>query len=62
MNQARSEGRSPRRAWSHGTQTPSRAQNSLYSDATDPATRWIEATVRRYAKTETLMLASIDCL
>jgi hypothetical protein len=30
--------------------------------ATDPATTWAEQTVRRYGKTETLMLAVIDCL
>jgi SRSO17 transposase len=30
--------------------------------ATDPATAWTQATVRRYQKTETLMLHSIDCL
>jgi hypothetical protein len=30
--------------------------------ATDPATEWTEATVRRYARTETLTLTAIDCL
>ena len=35
---------------------------ALAAIATDPATRWIEATVRRYAKTETMMLHEIDCL
>jgi len=30
--------------------------------ATDPATSWTAAAVRRYAKTETLMLHTIDCL
>ncbi len=35
---------------------------SLAQIATDPATTWTEATVRRYAKTETLMLHQIDCL
>ncbi len=30
--------------------------------ATDPATEWTAQTVRRYAKTETVMLATIDCL
>ena len=30
--------------------------------ATDPATSWVEHTVRRYAKTETLQLAVIGCL
>jgi hypothetical protein len=30
--------------------------------ATDPATSWVEHTVRRYGKTETLKLAVTDCL
>lgn len=30
--------------------------------ATDPATSWVEHTVRRYGNTETLKLAAIDCL
>src|SRR5579875_584251 len=30
--------------------------------ALDPATQWVEQTVRRYGKTETLMLHVIDCL
>jgi SRSO17 transposase len=30
--------------------------------ATDPATRWTQATVRRYAKSETVMFHTIDCL
>ena len=34
----------------------------LVEIATDPGTAWTEATVRRYAKTETVMLHSIDCL
>jgi hypothetical protein len=35
---------------------------SLAKIATDPATQWVEHTVRRYGKTETLKLAIIDCL
>jgi hypothetical protein len=35
---------------------------SLAEIALDPATRWVEQTVRRYGKTDTLMLATIDCL
>jgi SRSO17 transposase len=35
---------------------------SLTQVATSAATRWFEATVRRYGKTETLMLCQIDCL
>ncbi len=35
---------------------------SLAQIATDPATEWSEATVRRYGKTETLMLHALDCL
>jgi hypothetical protein len=35
---------------------------SLAAIATDPTTAWVEQTVRRYGKTETLMLAVIDCL
>ncbi len=35
---------------------------SLAQIATDPATEWTAATVRRYGKTETLMLHQIDCL
>jgi len=35
---------------------------SLAEIAASPATRWVEQTVRRYGKTETLMLAVIDCL
>jgi DDE superfamily endonuclease len=35
---------------------------SLDKLALDPATEWVEHTVRRYGKTETLMLAEIDCL
>ena len=35
---------------------------SLAQIATDPATEWTQATVRRYGKTETLMLCEIDCL
>jgi len=35
---------------------------SLAEIATDPATEWVEQTVRRYGKTETLKLAVIDCL
>jgi hypothetical protein len=35
---------------------------SLAQIATDPATRWSAATVRRYAKTEELMLTTIECL
>jgi SRSO17 transposase len=34
----------------------------LAAIANDPTTTWTAATVRRYAKTETLMLAAIDCL
>src|ERR1019366_9332496 len=30
--------------------------------ATSPATRWVEHTVRRYGKTETLLLHTLDCL
>ncbi len=35
---------------------------SLTQIATDPATRWTATTIRRYDKTETVMLHSIDCL
>ncbi len=35
---------------------------NLAAIATDPATVWTAATVRRYAKTETMMLHEIDCL
>ena len=35
---------------------------SLSEIAKDPATPWTAATVRRYGKTETLMLHTIDCL
>ncbi|MDQ3093390.1 MAG: transposase, partial [Actinomycetota bacterium] len=35
---------------------------SLAKIAADPATAWTAATVRRYTKTETLMLHAIDCL
>ena len=35
---------------------------SLGEIATNPATAWVEHTVRRYGKTETLKLAIIDCL
>jgi DDE superfamily endonuclease len=35
---------------------------SLAELAASPATEWVEQTVRRYGKTETLMLAVIDCL
>ena len=35
---------------------------SLAKIALDPATRWTEHAVRRYGKTETLMLHTIDCL
>ena len=35
---------------------------TLTKIATDPATEWTAATVRRYARTETLMLHTIDCL
>jgi SRSO17 transposase len=35
---------------------------SLTQIATDPATQWTQATVRRYAKSETLMLCEIACL
>jgi SRSO17 transposase len=35
---------------------------SLAQIATSPATQWAEQTVRRYGKTETLMLGTIDCL
>ncbi len=35
---------------------------SLAKIAQHPATQWTEATVRRYAKSETLTLATIDCL
>jgi hypothetical protein len=35
---------------------------SLAEIATSPATQWVEQTVRRYGKTETLALAVIDCL
>ncbi|MCA1678960.1 MAG: transposase [Actinobacteria bacterium] len=35
---------------------------TLAQIATDPATKWTAHTVRRYAKTETLTLATIDCL
>jgi hypothetical protein len=35
---------------------------SLAQIATDPATEWMQATVRRYQKTETLMLCEIGCL
>ena len=43
------------RKW--GTKLP-----SLDKIALDPATEWVEQTVRRYGKTETLMLADIDWL
>ena len=36
--------------------------SKLEKIATDPATEWTEATVRRYAKTETVMAHTIDCL
>jgi len=39
-----------------------RRLGALAQIATDPATRWAEAAVRRYGKTETLKLATIDCL
>jgi SRSO17 transposase len=35
---------------------------SLTQVATSAATRWVEATARRYGKTETLALCQIDCL
>jgi hypothetical protein len=35
---------------------------SLAQIATDPATVWVEATVRRYGKTETLTVCALDCL
>ena len=35
---------------------------SLTQVATSAATRWFEATVRRYGKTETLTLCQLDCL
>jgi hypothetical protein len=35
---------------------------SLAQIATDPATRWTEATVQRYGKTESVMVHTIDCL
>jgi SRSO17 transposase len=35
---------------------------NLAAIAADPATAWTAATVRRYAKTETVMLHEIDCL
>jgi len=35
---------------------------SLAHIASDPATHWVATTVRRYGKTETLMLCAIDCL
>lgn len=35
---------------------------SLAQIASDPATHWVATTVRRYGKTETLMLCAIDCL
>ncbi len=35
---------------------------SLAGIALDPTTEWVEQTVRRYGKTETLKLAVIDCL
>ncbi|WP_422653128.1 IS701 family transposase [Actinocrinis sp.] len=35
---------------------------SLAEIATSPATEWVEHAVRRYGKTETLMLTTIDCL
>ena len=35
---------------------------SLAQIATDQATEWSEATLRRYGKTETLMLCQVDCL
>jgi hypothetical protein len=35
---------------------------SLTRIATDPATCWVEQTVRRYGKTDTLKLTTIDCL
>lgn len=35
---------------------------SLANIATDPATQWTATTVRRYGKSETLMLCTIDCL
>jgi SRSO17 transposase len=35
---------------------------SLTQIAADPATKWVEHTVGRYGKTETLKLAPIDCL
>lgn len=43
------------RKW--GAQLPKLAEIAL-----DPATGWIEHTVRRYGKTETVKLAVIDCL
>jgi SRSO17 transposase len=35
---------------------------SLTEIATSPATEWIEQVARRYGKTETVMLAALDCL
>lgn len=35
---------------------------SLAQIAADPATEWSEASVRRYGKTETLLLCQVDCL
>ena len=35
---------------------------SLAGIAADPATEWVVHTLRRYGKTETVMLATIDCL
>jgi hypothetical protein len=39
-----------------------RRLQSLAQIATDPTTEWTAASVRRYGKTETLMLYTIDCL
>jgi hypothetical protein len=35
---------------------------SLAQIATDPATQWVEHTVRRYGNSETLLLHTLDCL
>jgi hypothetical protein len=39
-----------------------RRHPSLAEIAVDPATQWVEQAVRRYGKTETLLLHTIDCL
>jgi hypothetical protein len=39
-----------------------RRLGSLAQIATDPATKWVEHTVRRYGNSETLLLHTLDCL